>query len=85
MTKDERIEIKLNMIYEQLFDIQWKLDKIENDRRKKEAEDSKRISERELEEIKYRENDYWNLKEQKMKEFNYYNGEVECGSVIDNG
>lgn len=85
MSKEERIEIKLGMIYEQLFNIQWKLDKIENDRRKKEAEDSKRISERELEEIKYRENDYWNLKEQKMKEFNYYNGEVECGSVIDNG
>ena len=85
MNKEERLEIKLSMIYEQLFDIQWILNKIENDRRKKEAEDNKRISEMELEEIKYRENDYWNLKEQKMKEFNYYNGEVECGSVINNG
>lgn len=78
MSKEERIEIKLVMIYEQLFNIQWKLDKIENEKRKKDAEDSKRLCERELEEINYRENDYWNLKEQKMREFNQFYGEMEC-------
>lgn len=83
MSKEERIEIKLGMIYEQLFNVIWKLERIENDRRKKEAEDSKRISERELEEIKYRENDYWNLKEQKMKEFNQFNGLEICESESD--
>lgn len=85
MSKEERIEMKLGMIYEQLFNIQWKLGKIELNKRKEEAKESKRLSEMELEEIHYQENDYWNLKEQKMREFNQFNSEVECGSVIDNG
>ena len=76
MARDERIEAKLDMIYEQLFNIQWKLDKIENYRRKEEANNKKRDAEMELEEIHYRENDYWNLKEQKMREFNQFYGEV---------
>ena len=70
MNKEERIEMKLGMIYEQLFNINWKLEKMELNKRKEEAKESKRLSERELEEIHYQENDYWNVKEQKMREFN---------------
>jgi hypothetical protein len=29
MSKEERIEMKLGMIYEQLFNINWKLEKID--------------------------------------------------------
>lgn len=80
MSKEERIEVKLGIIYEQLFNIQWKLDKIENDRRKENAKNKKRDVERELEEIHFWENDYWNLKEQKMREFNQFNGLKICES-----
>lgn len=76
MSKEERIEMKLGMIYEQLFNINWKLEKMELNKRKEEAKESKRLSERELEEIHYQENDYWNAKEQKMREFNINFGEV---------
>ena len=76
MSKEERIEIKLGMIYEQLFNINWKLEKMELNKRKEEAEGRKRLSERELEEIHYQENDYWNVKEQKIREFNINFGEV---------
>lgn len=77
MSKEERIEMKLGMIYEQLININWKLEKMELNKRKEEAEGNKRWSERELEAIHYQENDYWNVKEQKMREFNINFGEVE--------
>lgn len=77
MSRDERLERKLGLIYKELFDINWKLDKLELKHRKEEAEQSKRLSERELEEIHYEENDFWNIQERKMKEFNYNYGEVE--------
>ena len=80
MSKEERIEAKLGMIYEQLFNIQWKLDEIENNKRKENANNKKRDAEMELEEIHYRENDYWNLKEQKMREFNQFNRLEICES-----
>lgn len=69
MNKEEIIMYKLDMIYEQLFNIQYKIDKIENKKRMEEAEASKRLAEREIEEIKYLENDYWNAKDCKMREF----------------
>ena len=77
MSKEERIERKLGMIYEQLININWKLEKMELNKRKEEAKERKRMFERELEEIHYQENDYWNVKEQKMREFNINYGEVE--------
>lgn len=76
MSKEERIEMKLGMIYEQLININWKLEKMELKKREEEAKESKRMFERELEEIHYQENDYWNVKEQKMREFNINFGEV---------
>lgn len=72
MSKDELLAVKLNMIYEQLFNINWKLEEMKLNKRKEKAKESKRFSEIELEEIHHQENDYWNLKEQKMREFNEY-------------
>ena len=72
MNKNEIIlSHKLGMIYDELLDIRWKLEKLELDKRKKKAEESKRFSERELEEVHYQENDFWNFKEKRIKEFNY--------------
>lgn len=76
MSKEKIIEMKLGMIYEQLFNINWKLEKMELNKRKEEAKESKRMSEMELEEIHHKENDYWNVKEQIMREFNINFGEV---------
>lgn len=73
MNKEEIIMFKLDMIYEQLFNIQYKIDKIENEKRKQEAEASKRLAENEIKQIEYCENDYWTAKEHKMKEFRELN------------
>lgn len=77
MSKEEIIEAKLGMIYEQLFEIQWKLDNVQYEKREKEIKEKKRDVEREMEEIHYRKNDYWNLKDEKMREFNHFYGMEE--------
>lgn len=74
---NEMLEHKLNMIFNEVLDIKWKLEKIENQKRKKEAQESKRLAEREITEVVYQENDYWNYRERIQKEFNQRFGEVE--------
>ncbi len=74
---NETLEHKLNMIFSELIDIKWKLEKAELQKRKREAQESKRFAEREIAEVDYQENDYWNYREKIQKEFNQKFGEVE--------
>ena len=74
---NETLEHKLNMIFDELIDIKWKLEKAELQKRKKEAQESKILAEREITEVDYQENDYWNYREKIQKEFNHRFGEVE--------
>lgn len=74
---NETLEHKLNMIFSELIDIKWKLEKAELQKRKREAQESKRLAEGEIAEVNYQENDYWNYREKIQKEFNSRFGEVE--------
>lgn len=74
---NETLEHKLNMIFSELIDIKWKLEKAELQKRKREAQESKRLAESEIAEVDYQENDYWNYREKIQKEFNHIFGEVE--------
>lgn len=76
MSKEERIEIKLGMIYESLLDINWRLDKLENKQRKEDAKRKKEDAELILQDIEYSEGDYWNKREARMREF-YINNSCE--------
>lgn len=77
MNKEEKLAIKLNMIYEELFNLRWIIEKQEMKKRKENIEDKIKKLQSELEEIHFQENDYWNVKERKMREFNLFYGEKE--------
>ena len=74
---NETLEHKLNMIFSELIDIKWKLERVELEKRKREAQESKKLAEREIAEVDYQENDYWDYKERIQEEFNHRFGEVE--------
>lgn len=77
MNKEENINIKLNEIYSELININWKLQKLEDKKQMEDLDFTIKRSQKELEEIHHRENDYWNYKEEKMKNFNKLYGEME--------
>lgn len=77
MNKEENINIKLNKIYSELININWKLQKLEDKKQMEDLDFTIKRSQKELEEIHHRENDYWNYKEEKMKNFNKLYGEME--------
>ena len=77
MNKEELINIKLNEIYSELINITWKLQRLEDKKQREDLEFTIKRSQNELEEIHHRENEYWNFKEEKMKNFNSCFGEME--------
>ena len=76
MNKEE-LNFKLCKIYEEIINIEYKLERQELEKRKKEAEESKRIAERELMEAEYQLNDFWTYKERKYEGFNPRFGDIE--------
>lgn len=69
MNKEEIINCKLNAIYDKLIDIEWYINKIENEKKKQKLKEQEDFTNRELREIESRENEWWNFKEERIKSF----------------
>ena len=70
MNKEE-LNYKLNMIYEELMTIKEKLEKQERDKRKEKAMEQIEFAKREIKESEYLDNDWYNIREKRIQEFNY--------------
>ena len=59
------------MIYEELMTIKEKLEKQERDKRKEKAMEQIEFAKREIKESEYLDNDWYNIREKRIQEFNY--------------
>ena len=69
MNKEE-LNYKLNMIFEEIMNIKGKLEEQERKQRKEKAEEKLEYSRRELHELEYMSNEWWNIRDKRIDEFN---------------
>lgn len=74
MNKEE-LNYKLNMIFNELIDIRGMLEEQQRDKRKIKAKEQIEYGNRELEEIRYMSSQWYDSKQNRIREFNYKLGE----------
>lgn len=71
----EQLDYKLNMIFNELIDIRAMLEEQQRDKRKIKAEEQIEYGNRELEEIRYTSSQWYDIKQNMIREFNCKIGE----------
>ena len=71
----EQLDYKLNMIFNELIDIRGMLEEQQRDKRKIKAKEQIEYGNRELEEIRYISSQWYDAKQNRIREFNYKLGE----------
>lgn len=68
--KKEELDYKLNMIFGELISIKEMLENQEKDKRKVKAQEQIEYGNREIEEIRYMDTQKWDIRQNKIREFN---------------